>query len=369
MAAATLFLCGDVMTGRGIDQILPHPSKPHLHESYVRSALGYVALAERVSGPIPRPVDFAYIWGAALAVLEEVRPDTRIINLETAVTTSEDAWPGKGINYRMHPANVACLTTAGIHCCVLANNHVLDWGYRGLEETLDSVRAAGIPTAGAGLNDAEAAAPAVIELQATRIQVFAFAMENSGVPRSWATGRNRPGVSFLADLSPQTADAVAQQVRAARRPGDIAVVSLHWGGNWGYDVPQEHRAFARRLIDAGGADVVHGHSSHHPMGIEIYRDRPILYGCGDFLNDYEGIHGHEAYRPELTLMYFATVDSGTGRLSRLMLTPMQIRRFRLNRAPEEEAHWLLGVLDCECRRLGARVEPQDDGSFEVRWKS
>ena len=160
----TLFLCGDVMTGRGIDQILGHPSKPRLHEQYVRSALGYVDIAERASGPIDRPAKPDYIWGDALAELERVRPDARIINLETAVTTSDDAWPGKGIHYRMHPANASCLTAAKIDCCVLANNHVLDWGYTGLAETLDTLHRAGIQTAGAGRDDAEAAAPATIEL-------------------------------------------------------------------------------------------------------------------------------------------------------------------------------------------------------------
>lgn len=121
----TLFLCGDVMTGRGIDQILPHPSQPQLYEPYVRSAHEYVALAEQVNGPIPRPVDAAYVWGAALLEFDRRRPDVRIVNLETAITTSEDR-EAKGINYRMHPANIACLTAAGIDCCTLANNHVLD---------------------------------------------------------------------------------------------------------------------------------------------------------------------------------------------------------------------------------------------------
>ena len=80
-----LFLCGDVMTGRGIDQVLPHPSDPLLHEGYASSALRYVELAERANGPIPRPVDFAYVWGDALTELERRRPDVRIVNLETAV--------------------------------------------------------------------------------------------------------------------------------------------------------------------------------------------------------------------------------------------------------------------------------------------
>jgi poly-gamma-glutamate capsule biosynthesis protein CapA/YwtB (metallophosphatase superfamily) len=144
--ALTLFLCGDVMTGRGIDQILPHPGKPRLFEACVHSALGYVQLAEEKNGPIARPVDFAYPWGDALDAWRRAAPDLRIVNLETAVTTSDDAWPGKGIHYRMHPANLPCLAAARIDCCVLANNHVMDWGGQGLKETLCSLRGAGAPS-------------------------------------------------------------------------------------------------------------------------------------------------------------------------------------------------------------------------------
>src|SRR5688500_8641778 len=129
-----LFLCGDVMTGRGIDQVLPHLGNPTLFEEYMKSAMGYVELAEEANGPIPKPVAFAYIWGDALAELERAKPDVRIINLETAVTRSDDA-QDKAVNYRMHPDNIPCLTAAHIDCCALANNHVLDWGYTGLAET------------------------------------------------------------------------------------------------------------------------------------------------------------------------------------------------------------------------------------------
>ena len=127
----TLFLCGDVMTGRGIGQIMPNPSHPRIYEAYVKDAGGYVELAERENGPIPRSVDPAYIWGDALDELERVAPDVRIINLETSITTSEAYWKGKGINYRMHPENRPCLTAAKIDCCTLANNHVLDGDTRG----------------------------------------------------------------------------------------------------------------------------------------------------------------------------------------------------------------------------------------------
>lgn len=61
-----LFLCGDVMTGRGIDQALPHPGNPRLYESYVKNAKDYLDLAEQENGNIPTPVSFDYIWKDAL---------------------------------------------------------------------------------------------------------------------------------------------------------------------------------------------------------------------------------------------------------------------------------------------------------------
>jgi poly-gamma-glutamate capsule biosynthesis protein CapA/YwtB (metallophosphatase superfamily) len=357
----TLFLCGDVMTGRGVDQILPHPSQPHLFESYVRSAIGYVELAERATGTIARPVDSAYVWGDALAEFARQRPDARIVNLETAVTTNEEAWPEKGIHYRMHPANVHCLTAARLDCCVLANNHVMDWGRTGLAETLATLRRAGLRTVGAGCDLVEAAAPARLELScAGRVLVFAYGMENSGVPPEWAATKDRSGVNLLRDLSARSAAVVAQQVSAHKKTGDIVVMSIHWGGNWGYEISSDERVFAQCLIDTAGVDVVHGHSAHHVKGIEIYHDRPILYGCGDFLNDYEGIGGYEAYRPDLALMYFPTLDAASGRLLRFAMTPTQTRHFRVNRAQFDGVHWLLETLNREGKKLGTRAELLQD---------
>ena len=84
-----IFLCGDVMTGRGVDQILPHPCNLRLYEEGVRSALDYLYLAEDANGEIRRPVDLSYIWGSALTELERERLDARIVNLETSITHSE----------------------------------------------------------------------------------------------------------------------------------------------------------------------------------------------------------------------------------------------------------------------------------------
>ncbi|GIV60001.1 MAG: capsule biosynthesis protein [Rhodothermaceae bacterium] len=364
----TLFLAGDVMTGRGVDQILPHPVDPRLHEAYVKRADTYVRLAEAKHGRIPTPVPYPYVWGEALDELARVRPDARIVNLETAVTTSNDWWRGKGIHYRMHPANVPVLTAAGLDVCVLGNNHVMDWGHTGLRETLAVLRAAGLRTAGAGLDREEAAAPAVLETRTGRVLVFSYGTPDAGVPPAWAAGTNRPGVNLLPALDARGARQVIDAVRTHRHTGDRVVVSLHWGANWGYAIPPAQRDFAHRLVDAGAADVIHGHSSHHPKGIEVYRRRPILYGAGDLINDYEGIEGYEAFRSNLRLLYFPALDEN-GALLSLEMAPVQIRRFRLERAPEAAVHWLAEVLDRESRRFGTRVEVTPRGRLALRWNT
>jgi poly-gamma-glutamate capsule biosynthesis protein CapA/YwtB (metallophosphatase superfamily) len=363
-----LFLCGDVMSGRAIDQILPHAVDPCLYEPYITDAREYVDLAETVNGAIPRPVDYRYPWGDALAVLDDLDPAVRIVNLETAVTTSATPWPDKGIHYRMHPGNVELLQAARIDCCVLANNHVLDWHYRGLAQTLDTLHAASIASSGAGRGADRAAAPAIIPTRAVqRVLIFAFATPDSGTPRAWAAADERPGVNLLADYSARTVAEVVAVVERYRQPGDVIVVSIHWGGNWGYAVPTAQRRFAHALIDRGVVDILHGHSSHHPRGIEVYRGRLILYGCGDFINDYEGIRGHEVFRGDLSLMYLPSIRPGDGHLLGLTLVPLQIRRFRLHRASPEDAEWLAEMLNREGRVFGTRVDIDASGSLQLRW--
>jgi poly-gamma-glutamate synthesis protein (capsule biosynthesis protein) len=360
----TLFLCGDVMTARGIDQVLPHPGDPELREPVATSARQYVALAEQASGPIPRPVDFAYPWGAALQELERVRPDVRIVNLETSVTRS-GAWADKSIHYRMHPENVPVLTAAGIDCCVLANNHVLDLGPGGLVETLDTLQRAGLATSGAGRDRAEAEAPAILDLGAgRRVLIFSFGSVTSGIPREWSAAEDAPGISLLEGTDVRS---IAARVQAIRRPGDLVVASIHWGGNWGYEIPDRQRSLAHALVEQAGVDLLHGHSSHHFKAVELHQGRPILYGCGDFLNDYEGIGGREAFRAELALMYFATLDVAARKLERLEVVPLRIVRLRLERPSPEDARWVRERLDRECRRFGVRVGPNPAGGLDLTW--
>jgi poly-gamma-glutamate synthesis protein (capsule biosynthesis protein) len=363
-----IFLCGDVMTGRGIDQVLPHPSDPTIYEPYMNNARGYVKIAEEVNGPINFPVSYSYVWGDTLNEMDRMKPDVRIINLETSVTKNNDYWKGKGINYRMHPENISILKTAKIDVCSLANNHVLDWGYSGLLETLETLKDINIKAVGAGRNIFEAQTPVMQNMPGKgRVIVFAFGLESSGIPSIWGAEEKKPGVNLLENLSAKSLRHIQEKIQRVKREGDIVVASIHWGSNWGYGIPRKQRVFSHRLIDEADVDIIHGHSSHHVKAIEVYKDKLILYGCGDFLNDYEGISGHEEFRADLSLMYFAMVDPSTGKLLGMQMIPTTIRRFKIIRASSIDTLWLKETLNREGASFGTTVTLSKDNCLTLHW--
>lgn len=355
------------MTGRGLDQVLPNPADPQIYEAYAKSAIDYVKLAERANGPIKIPVAFDYVWGDALAELDRRGPDARIINLKTAVTKSTSPAP-KGIHYKMSPANLGVIRVARIDCCVLANNHVLDWGRAGLLETLGALEQAGVRYAGAGRDGVSAAEPAVVVAETALVVVFAFASQSAGVPPQWAATPDTPGINLLTHLSRQAAELIGERVRALARPRDIVIASIHWGGNWGYEVPSEQVTFAHWLVETLGVDIVHGHSSHHVKSIEVHHGKLILYGCGDFIDDYEGITGYEEFRDDLVLMYFPTLRINDGTLVSLEMVPLQNRNMRLQCASRADAEWLAGTLERESKTVKTHVRLGADDVLRLAWQ-
>ena len=361
-SAIKLFLVGDVMLARGVDMIQDFSCDPRLYEGNGLSARDYVELAVMQNGPIPEKSKRgpSYVWGDALKILDKQSPDVRIINLENSVTQSDDPWPLKGIHYRMHPKNVNVIQAAKIDCCILANNHTADWGFAGLEETLHTLQGAGVAYAGAGFTLEEAQAPAMFPVPGKgRVLVFAVGHPSSGVPERWKAKAKHCGVNVV-DLRPADVSALSQKVKGVKRSGDIAVLSIHWGGNWGYEIEPPFQNFAHNVIDKADIDVVFGHSSHHAMGIEVYNRKLIIYGAGDFLNDYEGITGHESYRGDLSLMYFPSMDPTTGHLVDLTMIPTRIRHLRVQHACADDVHWMYQTMTRECKKLGSTVKRHED---------
>jgi poly-gamma-glutamate synthesis protein (capsule biosynthesis protein) len=248
---------------------------------------------------------------------------------------------------------------------------MLDWSREGLAETLRTLHGAGMHTAGAGADAAAAWAPAALPLPggAGRVLVFACATESSGVPADWAATDRYSGVALLPDLSEASARRLAAGVASERRAGEPVVVSIHWGANWGETIPAAHRDFAHRLIELGAADVVHGHSSHHPLAAEVYRGRLVLYGCGDLINDYEGIGPHGDLRSDVGCLYFATLEAQGGALQRLEIVPMQIRRLRLEAADAQARLWVERLFNRGGQALGTQVTALPGGSgWVLQWQ-
>jgi poly-gamma-glutamate synthesis protein (capsule biosynthesis protein) len=197
--------------------------------------------------------------------------------------------------------------------------------------------------------------------------LFSFGSTTSGIPSEWKATSISPGVNLLDDLSETTAARVCDQMRAHQQPGDLIVASIHWGSNWGYEIPREQVVFAHHLIEEGVA-IVHGHSSHHVKTIEVFGSRLILYGCGDFLNDYEGISGYETFRGDLALMYLVELDSDNSELIAARLVPMQMRRFRLERASAADAKWVCNLLNELGKQSGTGARLKEDNSLMLEWQ-
>jgi poly-gamma-glutamate synthesis protein (capsule biosynthesis protein) len=234
---------------------------------------------------------------------------------------------------------------------------MVDWGIAGLLDTIEILDTTGIKHAGAGRNLQQAQAPAILKgREGFRVIVFSLGSVSSGIPVKWSALENQPGINVMETQPGDPVGSLAKAIREVREKQDIVIASIHWGGNWGYKIPTAQKTLAHRLVDEAGVDIVHGHSSHHVKAVEVYSGRLILYGCGDFLNDYEGIAGYETFRGDLGLMYFADVDPYAHRLLALRLVPTQVRHFRVKRASEIDSKWLADLINREGKRFGTRVK-------------
>lgn len=337
----SLALGGDVMTGRGVDQCLTYSVKPLLQEPWVRKATEYVYLAERKSGKIIRPLSYQKVWGQLLLDLKEFTPDLFLANLETSVTTSPTFFPGKEVHYRMHPKNVELLTLLQPCIFALANNHLGDFGKQGILETLKVLDENRILSAGAGRNFEEASRPAVFDLKEKgRLLFFSAGLSSSGIPNEWRANEKEPGVFLLQEPLEQNLNLIEKLIVKWKKKNDLILWSFHWGSNWGYEILEEHQQLARKLIELGFADLIHGHSSHHAKSFEVYQKKLILFGCGDLISDYEGITGYETYRPELKVLFCPNLSPISGELDSLKLCYYKVKGLEILQANQEERQWL-----------------------------
>nr|BBH95729.1 capsule biosynthesis protein [Thermogemmatispora argillosa] len=318
--------------------------------------LGDVMLG-RLVNQVLQQTGAAYPWGDTLPLL--LQADSRICNLECVLADIGSPWTltPKVFHFRSDARNVAVLQAARIDAVSLANNHTLDFGYEALLQMLAILRQAGITFAGAGATSAEARQPALWEVGGRKLGLLALTDNEP----AWEAGPERPGIWYMPMTltDPRSAELYAA-LRSVRAQVDWLIVSLHWGGNWGYTPPAEHRAFAHALIEAG-VDIIYGHSAHVVRGIEIYRGRPILYSCGDWVDDY-AVDPHE--RNDLSFLF--GVEIVGSQLTRLLLYPTVIRAFQARRAYGADRQQIVATMQRLCAMLGTAtrwLEPE--GCLEI----
>jgi poly-gamma-glutamate synthesis protein (capsule biosynthesis protein) len=280
-----------------------------------------------------------YPWGNTLDVFRSA--NARFCNLECAISDRGARWSPatKAFHFRSDAKNVEVLKRAGIDAVSLANNHILDFGEPALRYTLDILDRNRIHHAGAGCDAAGAEAPAVFRIGDKTAAFFAFTDNEPG----WMAAEGKPGIHFLpADLENRDVKRFRLLIEQAREKKDLVVVSAHWGPNWGREVPEEHAALAHCLVDSG-ADVVFGHSAHVFRAVEIYRDRPILYSTGDFMDDY-AVDPIE--RNDETFLFLVELGEAGG--TRVVLYPTTIREFQANLAEGERARSIAETMQTLC---------------------
>lgn len=373
---------GDVMLGRLIDQLLPihvnAPSEAQHVQQFIKDS------------PALKDYNHKSPWGDTLSLFEQSH--LNLVNLETSATTNDEPWPEKTFNYRMHPHNIAALREASIDYATLANNHTLDFGEKGLVETVRTLKGAKIAFAGAGESAGEETAPATLDLPShrysgskegdeeaaeTNFRVHVYAASDH--PRDWKEISN----FHLIDYSAQTKQRLKQLLNDSHsnRPApDLKVFSVHWGPNYTWQPVTAITAMAHFLIEECDVDIVHGHSSHHIQGVETYKGRLIIYGCGDFVDDYAL---NSEYRNDLSAVWRVVVkhqgnwhnemeQTKKGRrlsIERLEIFPTKITRFQAQRIRrrDKDFEWVKDKLTELSGELGTVVEKSlgDDGQIVI----
>jgi poly-gamma-glutamate capsule biosynthesis protein CapA/YwtB (metallophosphatase superfamily) len=318
----TLVFAGDVMLGRQVNESLDRASPA-------------------------RP------WGDLLPTMDAA--DLTFVNLECALTERTERWPDRGhkpFYFRADPAAVATLLAGGVDCVSVANNHIADYGFEGLRDTLTVLDRAGIAHAGAGLDRWSAREPAQLAVDDLRVRVVAFA----DYPAEWCAGPTSPGMNYTpVSLAPEEFSEVTHQVTAAREHADLVVFSIHWGPNMRARPTPEFRAFAHAVIDAG-ADIFWGHSAHVAHGVEFRDGHPILYDTGDLLDDY-AVDPH--LRNDLSALFLVHLRPPL--VEAVEILPVQIKDMQVNLARGRERHWFLERLTTRCSELEAVVAPSEPG--------
>ncbi|OJJ79544.1 CapA family protein [Aspergillus glaucus CBS 516.65] len=364
----TLNFTGDVMLARLIDQLFStHLPSPH-YANIIKTFIERYPYLSKYNHRSP--------WGSALALFRA--GDLNLVNLETAVTEGAEKWPRKVFNYRMHPGNLGVLREGRVDFVSLANNHTVDFGEGGLRDTIRGVRGVGVGFAGVGNSAVEAKLPAVLRLprdsdddargdeEKHTVHVYSA----SDHPRDWSVIPEFHLIDYTLSTKHhlKTLLTTPSHPQSKAEEPSLKIFSIHWGPNYTWQPSAQIRDMAHFLIDECGVDIVHGHSAHHIQGVEKYKGSVIMYGCGDFVDDYAL---NEEFRNDLGGVWRVVVstdngDGGGGKgkgkgkgleLDRLEMYPTRCDRFQVTLldVDDEDHGWVRRKIMKLSEEMGTRV--------------
>lgn len=313
------------------------------HKSVIVGLTGDVMLGRLVNQSITAHAP-SYPWGDVLPILK--KNDFNIINLETTITKSEKR-VFKVFNFKLDPDNIQSLVDANISLVNLANNHSFDFNEEGFIETTQLLESKKIKHVGAGQDINQARNLEILEKNGIKIGVIGYTDNEP----EWAATSEKAGINYIRIGQ---IEQVEHDIKSIRNQVDILIISIHWGPNK-VERPEPNLVdFAHKIIDCG-ADLIHGHSAHIFQGIEIYNGKPIIYGSGDFIDDYmiyPDLHNDHSF----LFKTFITKDG----IQKIELIPVCISEMQVNLAKDDLAQKILNHMKKLSAEFGTKLEIKDD---------
>ncbi|NSW90520.1 MAG: CapA family protein [Firmicutes bacterium] len=312
---------GDIMLGRGVEYHLDNQGKDYTYP------FQYVADVLR-AGDI--------VFG----------------NLEASMTESSHSLDPNGkyvLKSRVKAAEG--LKYAGFNVLNLANNHIMDYYEKGLFDTMDTLEKYEIAYCGAGRNIEEARKPALLNVKGVKVAVLGY------TDMAEYIYKGNPMISFAAEeeksgVVPRKYELIEEDIEKIRERTDLIIISLHWGVEDSFEVTEEQKEFAYKLIDAG-ADIILGHHPHKFQGVEIYNGKPIVYSMGNFIFDQ-----NDSLKQESFIVDMAFNDE---KLVSLELLPIRIvGKTHIIMPKGQDAKELLKRELELCGKLGSKCAIVDD---------
>lgn len=278
------------------------------------SAVGDIMLGGTAE-PVMEENGYDYPFQQVKAYLK--KSDIVIGNLEGPLTDAEVSHDDKPYVFKTPPDKVApALKRAGFNLLNLANNHIMDFGVTGLQDTLDALKQAGIASVGAGKNLASVRQGTILEKHGQRIGFLSYSLT---FPEAYWADTHKPGTAFGHETQ------IREDVARLKQRCDLVLVSFHWGGEKTEELRDYQPLLAHAAIDSGAVAVL-GHHPHVLQAVEQYHGGIIFYSLGNFT--------FGSYSRAAADSVIATMEFEGKRLSRVNLVPLNVLNVEVNFQPQ-----------------------------------